>query len=48
MRILVYFAWYDFWVGLYWSKSSRCLYVCLLPMLPIAIQFKLAPREGKP
>ena len=33
----IFFAWYDFWVGWYWDRSRRILYVCPLPM--VVMQF---------
>ena len=37
--IRVFFAWYDFWIGAYWDRDLRALFICLLPMLGIRIQF---------
>lgn len=31
------FKWFDFWVGWFWDKDAKALYICLLPMLPIKI-----------
>jgi len=38
MKIELSFAWYDFWVGLFWDKKKRILYICPLPMVVIKIQ----------
>lgn len=38
----VNFAWYDIWIGAYWDRKNRVLYVCPLPMLLITIP--LGPR----
>lgn len=27
------FAWYDLWIGAYWDRKARVLYVCPLPSL---------------
>jgi hypothetical protein len=27
------FAWYDLWVGAFWDRRARVLYVCPLPCL---------------
>lgn len=32
-------AWYDMWVGAYWDKKNRVLYICPLPCLVIKISF---------
>ena len=36
--INVYFAWYDFWIGVYLDRY-RTIYVCPLPMCCIAMSF---------
>jgi hypothetical protein len=33
------FAWYDFWVGAYWSRKDRRLYVLPLPMVGFVLDF---------
>ena len=40
------FAWYDLWVGAYWSRSNRTLYVCLVPMVLLTFQFGDAPTDN--
>jgi hypothetical protein len=40
MSISVFFAWYDFWIGLFYDQKKRTLYVCLLPMVVIKIERK--------
>jgi hypothetical protein len=33
------FAWYDLWVGAFWDRRTRKLYVLPFPCLGIVIQF---------
>ena len=33
----VRFAWYDLWIGAYWDRKQRVLYVCPLPTLLVTI-----------
>lgn len=33
----VFFAWYDLWVGAYWDRKNRVLYVCPLPCIVIQL-----------
>jgi hypothetical protein len=44
MKIRPFFRWYDLWIGMYWDRAARVLYVCPLPMLGVAIN--LAPKIG--
>lgn len=44
MGIRFIFAWYDLWVGLYWSAEKRRLYVLPIPMLGFYLQF---PPKGE-
>lgn len=42
MRIRVYFAWYDLWIGLFVDVKKRRLYLCLLPTLVIELTLQPA------
>lgn len=37
MKVKVFFAWYDFWVGGFYDRDTRTLYICPVPMVVIKI-----------
>ena len=39
------FAWYDLWIGAFWDRKSRKLYILPLPCVGVVIQF---PKEPQP
>ena len=39
MKLKVFFAWYDCWVGWFYDQNKKILYVCPLPMLVLQINF---------
>jgi len=39
------FAWYDLWIGIYWDKKKRRLYILPIPMVGIYIQFFVVPEN---
>lgn len=45
MSLRFFFAWYDLWVGAYWSRQESALYVCLLPCVVLRVQCR-RPEAG--
>lgn len=39
MSIRPIFAWYDLWVGAYWDREKRRLFILPVPCLGIVITF---------
>lgn len=39
------FAWYDMWIGAYWDRTCRVLYICLLPCCLITIRREIERRH---
>ena len=40
----LHLCWFDFWVGWFWDRRKRILWVCPLPMLAVRIQLKGARK----
>ena len=40
MKISFFLAWYDFWIGAYWDRNWRTLYICILPCCVIRLELK--------
>lgn len=45
MRVKAFWAWYDFWVGVYYDRDKRHIYICPLPM--VVFQLILETREER-
>jgi len=39
MKVKFFFAWYDFWVGFYYSRKDRRLYICPVPCCVLMISW---------
>lgn len=39
MRVRLFFRWYDLWVGAYFDRKGRSLYVCPLPTLGVRVSW---------
>lgn len=48
MRIKPLFAWYDLWVGIFWDRAKRRLYVLPIPMIGVVIDFAAGDTGEKP
>jgi hypothetical protein len=40
LEIKPIFAWYDFWVGLYWDRKKKVLYILPIPMVGLIVKFR--------
>jgi len=38
MGVKLIFAWYDFWVGIFWDANNRRLYIFPIPMIGMIVQ----------
>lgn len=36
MKVRFFFAWFDLWVGAYYDRKKRVLYVCPLPCVVLS------------
>ena len=47
MRISLILAWYDLWIGAYWDRKNRTLYLFPLPMIGLEIRLDgQRPNQG--
>ncbi len=42
MKVEFLFAWYDLWVGAFWDRAKRKLYILPVPCCGVAITFARA------
>ncbi len=42
MRVRFIFAWYDLWIGAFWDRKSRKLYILPLPCIGVVIDCRPA------
>ena len=40
MKLKLIFAWYDMWIGAYWDRTNRRLYLLPLPCLGVVLEFR--------
>lgn len=38
-KITPFFRWYDLWIGAYWDRKARSLYILPMPMFGIRLDF---------
>lgn len=39
MKIKPLFAWYDLWIGAFWDRKNRKLYLLPLPCIGVVVDF---------
>lgn len=40
MKVRPVFAWYDLWVGIYWDRASRKLYLLPVPCCGVCLEWR--------
>ena len=48
MTIKPVFAWYDFWVGIFWDRHKRHLYILPLPCVGVVLKFHESNEAVEP
>lgn len=39
MQVHLFFAWFDFWVGVYYDRRNRRVYILPLPMIGLMLEW---------
>jgi len=42
-----FFRWYDLWIGAYYDRKAKRLYVCPIPMVGFWIELRRAPVDSE-
>lgn len=37
MKVSVFFAWYDMWIGLFVDRQKRIIYICPIPCCVVKV-----------
>lgn len=45
MRVKPIFAWYDFWIGAFYDRAKRRLYIFPLPMFGFYVDLHASPAK---
>lgn len=40
MKLTIFFAWYDFWIGAYYDRKDKILYICPFFCIVLKIEKK--------
>ncbi len=48
MKLSIFFAWYDLWIGAYFDRDRRTAYVCLIPCVVLKIDCRRPHRSRSP
>lgn len=43
MRCKLFFAWYDGWIGYFYDRKSKVLYLAIIPMVILKIELEPKP-----
>lgn len=46
VKVRPLFAWYDLWIGVFWDRQKRRLYVLPLPCIGFVVEFGRRVAEG--
>lgn len=47
LNVHINFLWYDLWVGAYWDRENKYLYICPLPTLCIKIVLRKSLTDAE-